>query len=162
MNHRHILSADAQRALSALDTVKVLSTTGADGIPHISFKNSLHLREDGYIEYNEFIESSVTNKNMTFSIWFNKIIAIALLENNERSFLIKGKVIRAIISGREFRERYIAARKNDIDTDLSTVWVIEPISEIEDTLKKRRAEEENAHPLLKHLDLLVVGQDYAL
>jgi hypothetical protein len=161
MNH-HILSIDAQRALNALDTVKVLSTIDAEGIPHISFKNSLHLREDGYIEYNEFIESSVTNKNMIYSIWFNKIIAIALLENSGRSFLIKGKVMRAIISGREFRERYIMVRKNDINSDLSTVWVIEPISEIEETLKKRRAEEGNAHPLLKHLDLLIVGQDYAL
>jgi hypothetical protein len=148
------LSFGAKEALRAPETVKVIANVGKDGVPHVAFKDSLRLREDGRIEYDEIIESSETNKNMTASIWFGKSAAIALLTRDRRSFLIKGKIARAIISGREFRERYTAIREKLGDVDLSTVWVIEPVFEREDTLEKRRVEEEDAHPLLRHLDRL--------
>ena len=149
------LNAQIVSALSDPETVKVLAGTDVTGVPHVAFKDSLRLRGDGNLEYDEIIESSDTNKSMVASIWFGKTVAVALLTRDRRSFLIKGKAARAIISGQEFRERYTAVRKQLGDVDLSTVWVIEPLFEREDTLEKRRLEEEEAHPLLRHVDRLV-------
>src|ERR1035438_9555052 len=40
------------------------------------------------------------------------------------------------------------------DVDLSAVWVIEPEEVINENILVRRAEEEQAHPLFRHLDRL--------
>ncbi|MDR3230476.1 MAG: hypothetical protein LBT65_03480 [Synergistaceae bacterium] len=154
-----MLSADVKRALDDPETVRVVSNTDPDGVPHLAFKDSLRLREDGNLEYEEIIESSDFNKNMTYSIWFDRSVAIVLLTKDRRSFLIKGRVSRAIISGREFRDHYVAVRQRLGDVDLSTVWVIEPAFEREETLEKRRVEEEGAHPLLRHIDRLAQHRD---
>ncbi|MDR1977787.1 MAG: hypothetical protein LBQ42_03540 [Synergistaceae bacterium] len=149
------LSAEIQTALSDPKTVKIVAGVDAQGGPHAAFKDSLRLRKDGNLEYDEIIESSDANKSMVASIWFDRTVAVVLLTKDHRSFLIKGKAVRAIISGQEFRERYTAVREKLGDVDLSTVWVIEPFFEREDTLEKRRIEEEKAHPLLRHVDRLV-------
>jgi hypothetical protein len=141
-------------ALVDPDTVKVLTGIDVDGIPHAAFKDSLRIRPDGYLEYDEIIESSDMNKVFVNAIWFGRTVSILLLTGARRSFLIRGKVYRAIIAGREFKERYLAIRERLGDVDLSTSWVIEPIFEREDTLEKRRIEEEERHPLLRHVDRL--------
>jgi hypothetical protein len=150
-----MLNEEIRAALTAPDTVKVVAGIDARGKPHVAFKNSLRPRPDGAIEYDEIIESSDMNKVLTNAIWFDKSIAVSLLTKSGRSFLIRGKVVKAIVSGHEFRERYTAVRERLGDVDLSTVWVIAPEFAREDTLEKRRVEEEAAHPLLRHVDRLV-------
>jgi hypothetical protein len=153
------LSMETRTALGDENTVKVLASADEKGVPHLSFKNSLRLRADGFIEYREYIESSATNRNMTRSIWFGIPVSVALLTPDKRSFLIRGRVARAIIAGREFRKHYEDVRLHPDDFDLSTVWLIDPEYERENTLAKRKAEEERAHPLLAHVDrLLTVGR----
>jgi hypothetical protein len=153
----NILSEDIGRLLADDKTIAALATTGSDGAVHVSYKTSFRLRKDGNLEYDEAIETSQTNKNLVYSIWFGKTLSINVLSEDRRSFLITGRPVRAVISGREFRDHYIAIRERLGDVDLSAVWIIEPISVSEKSFEKRRSEEENAHPLLRHLDRLVVS-----
>ena len=134
------------------ESFKVLATVSNDGIPHVVFKGSIFVNEDGLIEYNEVIESSQTNKNLVSSIWFNRTVAINVLFEKE-SFQIKGKVDRAIIAGHEFEERYktLLEKRN---ADLSTIWRIIPEEIREESFKTRLTEETAAHPILQHLDRL--------
>ena len=143
--------------MSDENTVKVLASADERGIPHLAFKSSLRLRNDSFIEYREYIESSATNRNMTRSIWFGIPVSVALLTPDKRSFLIRGRVARAIIAGHEFRRHYEDVRRRPGDFDLSTVWLIDPEYERENTLARRKAEEERAHPLLVHVDRLLAS-----
>jgi hypothetical protein len=152
----NILNEDISRVLADPETIVALGTTGADGSVHVAFKGSFKIREDGNLEYDEVMESSLTNKNLVYSIWFGKTVSISILAGDRRSYHVLGKPVRALISGREFSERYGAVRKKLGDVDLSAVWIIEPVSAREQSFEKRRAEEEEAHPLLRHLDRLVV------
>lgn len=138
-------------------SIKMLATVDKDGNPHIVVKKSIHVNEDGYIEYLELIESSQTNKNMVHSIWFSKTVAVNVQSGNI-SYQIKGIPHRAIIAGQQFEKEYDRIRKKLGDVDLSAVWLIEPTEVIEESFEKRRKEEEEAHPILKHLDRLVVNK----
>ena len=149
------LSEEIKEIFNDPESIKVLATTDKEGKPHVVFKGSLHVNENGYIEYLEFIESSQTNKNMVHSIWFHKTVTVNILLG-KKSYQIKGIPYRALIAGREFEAYYkkVRAEKN---IDLSTVWLIEPENVTEQSFEKRRVEEEKAHPLLRHLDRLVVA-----
>lgn len=149
------ITEEVKKILNSENSIKVLATVDKEGIPHVAFKNSIHVNEDGYIEYLELIESSRTNKNMVYSIWFGKTVIINVLEG-KRSFLIRGIPYRSIIAGREFEKAYCRVQEKKGKIDLGAVWLIEPIEIIEETFEKRRVEEEEAHPILKHLDRLVV------
>ena len=135
------------------ESIKVLTTISRDGVPHAVFKGSLKAREGNVLEYLEFIESSQTNKNMVYSIWFNKTVAIAVLFG-DKSFQLKGKVQRAIIAGAEFESRYKEIQK-ERNIDLSTVYLIDVEEIREESFEKRRTEELEQHPILQHLDLLI-------
>ena len=145
-----VLDKEVIDALNNPKAVKVLATVGSDGVPHVVFKGSLHANVHGYVEYWELIESSQTNKNMVHSIWFGKQIAISVLLEH-RSWQIKGIPYRAIIAGQEFELCYNEVQEK-LDTDLSTVWLIEVQSVVEESFEKRQAEELAAHPILQHVD----------
>lgn len=72
------LNKDIEDLLSDEETIKVLATTDEKGIPHAVVKQSLHLGEDGNLVYLELLESSRTNKNMVWSIWFDRKVSIVL------------------------------------------------------------------------------------
>lgn len=155
------LSQEIIDIIHSQDTIAAIATIDKEGIPHVTYKDSFVVTAKGELEFLEIIETSVTNKNLTYHLWFDKLVTINFLSHDKKSILIKGKVERAIISGKEFEERYVALRKKLGDTDLATVWRIEPTDFIDDSFEKRRVEEEEAHPLLRHLDRLVVA-DYKL
>ncbi|MFP3091494.1 pyridoxamine 5'-phosphate oxidase family protein [Treponema sp. TIM-1] len=135
--------------------VKVLASVDKNGRPHVTFKDSIRLNSGGNLEYDEIIESSQTNKNLVFSIWFNKQVAINVLGPDKTSFQIKGTPVKALIYGKKFEERY-SKLKAEHGVDLSTIWIIEPEEIIEETFTVRRVREEAQHPLLRHLDTLVI------
>lgn len=142
--------------INSKTTLNALATVDKDGVPHVTYKGSFHIRENGFLEFYEIIETSVTNRNLTTSIWFDKVVAVNFLSENKESFQVKAKVKKAIISGQEFKKVYEALRERFGDVDVSTVWVLEPIEVREETFAKRRVLEEDAHPLLRHLDRLTV------
>lgn len=148
------LGEEIIKLLGDPETVKVLATVDREGRPHVAFKGSIHVNGRGQLEYFEIIESSQTNKNLVSSIWFNKPVAVNILGKDKTSFQIKGKPVKALISGREFEGHY-RKLKEERGLDLSTVWIIDAEEVIEETFAKRRSEEEAQHPLFRHLDMLV-------
>lgn len=148
------ISEKARKMIENPSSLKVLATVGPDGKPHVVCKGSLSVNSDGQLEYLELIESSQTGKNMVYSIWNNKTVAINVTDES-RSIQIKGIPVRALISGKRFEESYRHA-KESLGVDLSTVWLIEPIEEINENFEERRKTEESLHPILKHLDQITV------
>ncbi|MBB4197806.1 hypothetical protein CCR94_11730 [Rhodoblastus sphagnicola] len=148
------LDPDVADLLADTDTIKILATVGADGAPHAVVKQSIHLGEDGNIHYLERLESSVTNKNMVRSIWFNRTVAITLAHGDGRSVQIKGRPVKAHITGELFLRHYRAARAGDPEADLAAVWVIEPQTVTNQNARARREAEAALHPHFIHLDRL--------
>jgi hypothetical protein len=145
------LDETVKALLENTGAVKVLASIDKNGMPHVTFKDSIRLNSGGNLEYDEIIESSQTNKNLVFSIWFNKQVAINVLGPDKTSFQIKGIPVKALIYGKKFEERYNKL-KAEKGLDLSTIWIIEPHIIIEETFAARRAYEDARHPLLRHLD----------
>ncbi|WP_096704803.1 hypothetical protein [Magnetospirillum sp. 15-1] len=146
------LSSDVVALLNAADTVKILATADADGAPHAVEKQSLHAAEDGTIHYLERLESSATNRNLVRAIWFDATVAIALKGGDGRTVQIKGRPVKAHITGALFQSHYVRLRETEGDADLAAVWVIEPTQVTDQSLARRRAAEEAAHPTFIHLD----------
>jgi hypothetical protein len=132
---------------------KVLSTVGEDGVPHTVFKGSMAVDSDGNIRFNEIIESSLTYKNLTYSLWFNRPVSINIIGEDKTSFEIIGKPIRTLICGDEFEEAYVKMLELlGNEGDLAAVWIIVPEKIRENTFKKRLHEHNTNYPLIGHLD----------
>lgn len=151
-----ILSEKVIDIFNNSNTYKVIATVNSDGIPHVTFKDLISINKNGEIVLCEIIDSSITNKNLVYSIWFNKKIAITLLARNNDSYLIEGIPVRAIVAGREFQRYYLYVKEKYGNIDLSTVWIIQPQLIREETLEKRREEEAYKHPIVNHLDRLII------
>lgn len=152
-----VLTEEIRKLFENQDSVKVLATVNREGVPHVVFKDSLRVTPDGYLTYRELIETSQTNKNMVYSIWFHKTVAVTITDGKV-SWQIKGIPYRSIIAGRKFERAYREVQKQYGNVDLAAVWLIEPIQVTDQTLEKRREEEEEKHPILKHVDRLVVSE----
>lgn len=148
------LSEEIKTAINAPESWKSIASVSADGALHLVYKQSLHVNEDGDLEFYEFIESSQNNKNMVNSIWFEQPVAINILTADRRSFEIHGIAKKALIAGAKFEQIYEEQIANG-HADLSTVWIIEVQDISEKTLKKRVEEELKAHPHFRHLDQLL-------
>ena len=145
-----IISESLKEIINNPESIKVLATVDKNGIPHAVFKNSITVNEKGLLKYFELIESSVTNQNMTNTIWHDGIVSVNVLSGS-RSFQIKGKIYKAIIYGSEFESDYLYVKKV-LKEDLSTIWLIEPLEIKEETLSVRSEQERELHPLFRHLD----------
>jgi hypothetical protein len=136
--------------------VKAVATTGKDGGIHLVYKGSLAVNPDGNIRFYELNETSRTNKNMVYSLWFKRHIAVTLLSPDRTSYQIKGIPVRAIISGKEFEDAYVSIQERlGAGADLSTIWVIEPTELREETYSARQTLERTQYPLIGHLDRFV-------
>ncbi len=151
-----ILNDEIKALLLEKTTVKAIATVDREGNPHVAYKGSLHINDEGNLEFYELLESSQTNKNMVWSIWFKKTVAVNILGKDGTSYQMKGVPRKAVIAGREFQRHYNLVQEKYGDMDLSTVWIIEPEEVVEESFKKRRAAEEKEHPILGHLDRWLV------
>lgn len=139
-------------------TLKILGTIDRDGRPRLAAKKLIRPGDDGLLEIWELIETSKTNANLLAAFWFGGSAAVLALTPDGRSFLIRCRPIRAIICGQEFRTRYEEARREYPGTDLAAAWLMAVDEFEEGTLERRREIEEEAHPLMIHLDRLI-GRD---
>jgi hypothetical protein len=137
------------------DTIKILTTVDESGTPHAVAKQSLSVDSNGDIFYLERIESSRTNRNLVWSIWFERKVSILLISKDGRSYQIKGTPTRSHVSGPIFQKHYAALRARLGDVDLSAVWVITPESIIDESWKSRHEQEQTARPHFIHLDRIV-------
>lgn len=132
-------------------SIKVLATTGNDGIPHVVVKSHIYI-EDNYIILLELLEGSRTNKNLTYSLWYEKTVAINVVTNDGRSFEICGVPKKCIVGGSIFEKYYSLVLKEDRNNDLSSVYYIEIQSIHNETYSVKRDEHSTAHPLYLHID----------
>jgi hypothetical protein len=140
------------------DSTKVLATVNELGSPHAATKPFIRVDDDGNLLYLELVESSRTQKNLVRSIWFDQKVSISVSDNSGQSWQIKGKPVKTLITGPVFLHYYRDVRQRLGDVDLSAVWVIEPEEVINENILVRYSEEEQAHPLFRHLDRLVKVQ----
>lgn len=147
---------DIKKIIADPETLKVVASVGKNGIPHAVFKGSLHINNDGNIEYYELLESAKDNQNLVYSLWYGKKVAINILSKDGKSFEIIGTPIRTITSGHLFQEVYVALReKRGKDSDLGAIWIIQPEEIRNETFAVRKEEDEKNYPILKHIDRLV-------
>lgn len=147
------LSSKIINAIRDKDSIVLLSAIGKDGTPYNEVAVKIDIRPDGKIAYYVLLESSQIQKNLVFSIWFKKEVSISLITKEKEHFLIKGQPYQALIAGNEFQEEYIKVQEEfGENTDLSTVWLIEPEYIIEETYSIAKKREEEEYPLLIHLD----------
>ena len=83
------LSKEIIDAINNPDSIKVVATISKEGIPHVTPKGSLTVDENGRIRFLELLEKSQTQKNLVYSIWFDKYIAINIITPDRKSYLIK-------------------------------------------------------------------------
>ncbi|MCR4895744.1 MAG: hypothetical protein K5891_03095 [Lachnospiraceae bacterium] len=148
------ISRELADIINDKESLKVIATTDAQGNPHVVFKGTLHTEGQDLVFY-DLLQSSQVNKNLVSSIWFGRKVAINILAKDKRSFLITAKPRRSVTAGRVFEEVYASLKDRNPDGDLNAIWYLEPEHIEEKTFAVRRAEEEAAFPILKHLDRLV-------
>ncbi len=150
------LSEEIRELLASQDTTAVLATVDAQGSPHVVAGVPLRATGEGALLYLEYFESSLTNKNLTRSIWFDGKVAIALSNSQGQSFQITGKPIKNHITGPLFLEYYGQTNEKE-SLNLAAVWEIEPLAIRNEGVRFRKEQEERTHPFYTHLDRLTAA-----
>jgi len=149
------LSDEVINAIKDPQSVKVMATISKEGIPHVTAKGSLTVDDNGRIRFLELLEKSQTQKNLVYSIWFDKIVAVNVITQDKKSYQIKGKIYKTINSGREFQDAYVATQeKYGYDIDVSAIWLVDVDEVTEETFAARRDELETKYPYELHVDRL--------
>lgn len=149
------ITEELKQIINNPGTLKVLASISKEGKLHVVFKGSISINDEGYIVYDEIIENSVTNKNVLYSLWFNKEVAINILSSDKKSYQIKGIPVKAFVNGSLYEEHYRKIEERNKDNDLATVYFIEPTEVIEESFLVQREKYAAEEPLYKHLDKLV-------
>lgn len=151
-----LLADEIVELIKDRSVTKVLATLDENGAPYAVAIPFLQLGENGQLVHLELLEKSVTNRNLLRSLWFERNISVALNSKDGRSFVIKGRPVKAHISGPVFRRYYLQVRSVIADADLSTVWLIEPDEVVDETYTRTKKQEEERFPFTVHLDQLTV------
>ena len=134
--------------------VKVIATLDERGEPYAVPAPFLQWSERGELVHLEPLEKSATNRNLLRSLWFGRTVSVTVYGPLGESFVISGHPIKAHICGPLFRHYYQQLRSIIHDADLSTAWIIKPISITDETYSRVKIKEEDEFPFSVHLDRL--------
>lgn len=135
------------------ETLKIVASIGKAGVVNSAVKQSVHVDDKGNIVYRELIETSETQKNMFFSLWFRKKVSILAVTKDLQSFEIRGIPTKVVIEGPEFEEEYKKVQeKFDGKYDLAAIWYIEPVQYRSKDVNERFEEQYEKYPIVTHLD----------
>ncbi len=151
------LNDTLSQVLSSADAVAALTTVAADGLPTTVIGAEFALTKQGTLLYREFFESSVSNRNLLHSLWFEKGVSFAVSAGETRLHG-HGVPTHAHVAGSLFQEHYRLVTERDRDTDLAAIWEIriDAIEDVSPRLLRRR--EDNQRPFFRHLDRLVASE----
>lgn len=124
------------------ESIKVLTTTDKEGVPHTVFKGSFTSLDDDYLAYVELFEGSQTQKNMLHDLWFKKPVAIAVRKGNT-AYQIKGVPYRLVIEG-PVRDKFfqeIWQRMPELNP--SGVWLIKPVDITDESFETQLKQDQN-------------------
>ena len=139
-----------EKLLEEKETISVISAVGKNENPISQVGRKLTMWGKGRIAYYEFLESLQMQKNLVYSIWFEKEVSLSLLGKNGEIYRVSAKPYQALIAGHRFEEAYINAQEEfGEETDLSTVWLLDVTAVEDDTYEAAREKE---HPYLMHMD----------
>jgi len=144
---------DIKHIINNPRTLKVLATVDIDGVPYTAVKQTLHVNEDGNVEYVELFESSQSYRNATGSIWYDKKVSIAVYGENKESYTIIGKPQRINIAGREYEKVYTEFLEEK-GFDIAAIITIVPEFIVNQSPEENFAEQEKTRPFFRHLDRL--------
>ena len=125
------------------ETIKVLATLDEEGNPHVVFKASLTILDDGTIAYLEMIETSHTQKNVLRSYNFKNPVAINITNVKQNiSYQIKGRPRKFVVYGPIWEQFLDQIWSVMPDVDPAGVWLIEPVEILNESFLARREEED--------------------
>jgi hypothetical protein len=153
------IDRELSQKINDSSTIKALATVGKDGVPHVVYKGSISVDEEGKIRFYELIESSRNGQNLVHSIWFDKKVAINILTSEGKSYEIIGRPTKSVTCGKSFELVYKKLRDKLGDVDLSAIWTVEPDEIREETYLVRKQEDEEKYPITKHLDRFLKEND---
>lgn len=131
----------------------IISAVGKDGTPYSEAGVKVRVNADGRLAYYELLESSQMQKNLVYSLWFNKKVSLTVLDRTGRNYHLGGRIYRAWISGRDFEEEYVKIlEEQGKDADLSTIWLIDVVEFTETSYPAARERERKEHPYMMHWD----------
>ena len=131
-----------------------LSTISAEGVPTTVLGGEYFISERGTLLFREYLESSVTNRNLLHALWFSRPVSIAV-QLGDTSLHAQGVPTHAHVAGPIFQQHYESATQTDPHADLATVWEIR-VDQVDDVSPVRlRTEQDIRRPFFRHLDRLV-------
>lgn len=146
------LSEELKAILAENDTLKALASVDKHGVPNVVFKSSIEVAPEGHLTYLEILDTSQNNKNLTYALWFDRVVAINVMSKERRSFQIKGKPRKVHIAGPLFERKYAEVTARVPDACLSGVWEIDPLDVQEETPAVRMAQQRRDIPYIGYLD----------
>lgn len=146
------ISQEIRDIFAEKDSIKVLATSDEHGVPHVVAKGSIFINDEGDVIYLELLEKTISGRNMTHSLWFDRKVAVTVISKDGRSFQIKGIPYKTLISGHEYEKFYIEAENRNPENDLAAVYFIKPSEVREETYPVRLRQQRERHPLYQHLD----------
>lgn len=147
------LNDDVKKILTDPATVAVISAVGKDGNPYSQVPHKIGLWEDGRISVHQLLEKSPLQKNLVYSLWFDKRVSLLLAAKDGSSYHLYLKPYQALVAGRDFTREYqqVLAEFGE-DADLSTVWLFDVESAVSASYADEQAAEKKDHPYLYHMD----------
>jgi len=148
------IDTDIKDLINRDGTIKLLSTLDEDGNIRTVANQHIRILDSGAIEYLEFLETSITYRNFTRSLWFENLVTISTAGENGENYIIRAKPVKIIICGPLFEERYKSVTANGASAGLVAVCVMEPVELIDETFSHRAQHEKRHKPIYTHLDRL--------
>ena len=154
------LTEEIKKIINDKTTVAVISAVGKNGNPYSAVSSKLEIRQDGRLGFYSLLEASQIQKNLVYSIWFDKEVSISLIASDGRNFQLYAKPYQALIAGQEFEKAYEQSLVDfGEDADLSTVWLLDVVSVKESTYRVEKENQKKEHPYLGHYDHLPLKEE---
>jgi len=124
-------------------TIRVLTTTGEDGLPHTVFKGSMTALDEETLAFIELLDPSRTNKNMLRNLWDKKTVVVSLFDPQDNcSYQIKGLPYKYVEEGPIWEQFLEETWKIMPDVNPAGVWLIRPQSVFNEGYSERLQEVE--------------------
>ncbi len=137
-------------------SIKLIGTVDKNGVPHVVRKQYLTLDENHNLLLYELLESSRNNRNLVYSLWFDKLVSVQITKNNE-SYEVIARPVKSVTAGHDFERIYENIREKLGDVDLGAIWTLIPVEIRNESFLVRQREEEEQYPILRHLDRVTVS-----
>ncbi len=136
------ISLELKGLLEDPESVKLLTTTDKDGVPHTVLKGSLAALDEDFLAYVELFEGSRSQKNMLHNLWFKKLVTIAVCKGG-LAYQIKGEPYRFIIEGALRDSFFKEVWKRMPEANPSGVWLIRPKEVIDESYETQLKKEQD-------------------